>query len=120
MKDRKLFKLKKPCANCPFRDDDQAIELAPGRLEDIATEITRGDGNLFFCHKTLSGDRDEEDENEGYTPGDNDSVCAGALIFQLKHGRVPIPARFAFMTGEINHEDFQAQFDKVIEPEDVL
>lgn len=120
MKDRKLFKLKKPCANCPFRNDDQAIELSPGRLESIASEITQGDGKLFFCHKTLSGDTNDEDEGESYTPGEKDAVCAGALAFQLKHGRVPIPARFAFITGEADYKDFEAVFDSIIEPEDVL
>ncbi|WP_339118998.1 hypothetical protein [Halomonas sp. BMC6] len=120
MKDRQLFKLKKPCANCPFRNDDQAIELAPGRLEDIASEITSGDGKAFFCHKTLSGERDDEYEEEGYYPGEKDAVCAGALAFQIKHGRIPIVARFAFMTGEAKVEDYEALFDRIISPEDVL
>ncbi|KJZ17445.1 hypothetical protein TW86_04120 [Halomonas sp. S2151] len=114
-----LFRLKRPCANCPFRADDQAIDLAPGRIESIAEEITSGDGLLFYCHKTLSGDRDHDDE-DGYEPGASDSVCAGSLIFQMKAGRVPIPARFAFMTDREFPNRLSSQFDSVIDPEDVL
>ncbi|MDF5404448.1 hypothetical protein P3681_25155, partial [Vibrio parahaemolyticus] len=32
------LRLKKPCANCPFRKEG-AIELAPGRLEGIINDI---------------------------------------------------------------------------------
>lgn len=126
MANRTLFRLKKPCANCPFRNDDQAIDLAPGRIEQIASEITAGDGTLFFCHKTLSGERDEcydedgNDVDQGYQPGQRDSVCAGALIFQLKAGRVPIVARFGFHSGELDYPALEAQFPNIIEPEDVL
>lgn len=116
------FKLKKPCANCPFRNDDQAIDLMPGRISEIAGDITRGDGQLFYCHKTLSGSAsyDDETEEEVYQRGEKDSVCAGALIFQLKTGRIPIPARLAFSTGWIDHKGLEAQFGNIIEPEDVL
>ncbi|HBX5175140.1 TPA: hypothetical protein MH391_21585 [Klebsiella pneumoniae] len=32
------LRLKKPCANCPFKKEG-AIELAPGRLEGIINDI---------------------------------------------------------------------------------
>jgi|GEM_PF-1359953 len=116
------FRLKKPCANCPFRSDAGAIDLAPGRLEEIARDITEGEGKTFFCHKTLSGSHTEDDEgNElSYERGDKDSLCIGSVIFQLKYGRLPIGARLGFMSKDYDYEKLMAQFDSVVDPEDVF
>lgn len=116
------YRIKRPCADCPFRSDGNGIDLMPGRLSQIANDITQGDGTTFFCHKTLSGERHEEfdDEDEGYTPGKKDSACAGALIFQFKYGRLPIDARIGVMSGAIDIPAIEAQFGDVVEPEDVL
>ncbi|HGW3237511.1 TPA: hypothetical protein ACNKCC_005820, partial [Klebsiella pneumoniae] len=46
------LRLKKPCANCPFRKEG-AIELAPGRLEGIINDIVENDMTTFHCHKTV-------------------------------------------------------------------
>ena len=110
------FRLKRPCGNCPFRTDGKAIGLMAGRLDEITTEITTGDGKPFFCHKTLSGEPSDE---RPYTPGDRDAICAGALIYQLKVGRVPIPIRLAFSLGEYSYEDLMAHADTIIEPSDL-
>src|SRR3989344_5614440 len=32
---------KRPCSNCPFRSDGAGIELHPGRLEGIVSELGR-------------------------------------------------------------------------------
>jgi len=48
---------KRPCSNCPFRCDDDAIELRPGRLEGIIAGILRNDMRTFVCHKTLDTQR---------------------------------------------------------------
>ncbi|BBI61620.1 hypothetical protein [Vreelandella sulfidaeris] len=95
----------------------------PGRIEQIANDLIQDDGKAFYCHKTLSGSRDHDEdgeEGEHYQPGSKDSVCAGSLIFQLKVGRVPIIARLAFSAGLIDYKGLQAQFSDVIDPDDVL
>lgn len=123
MATKRTFRLKKPCPNCPFRNDDHAIHLSPGRIEEIAHDITRGDGQVFYCHKTLSGQRNEElmDTDEAYyEPGERDSVCAGSLIFQMKAGRVPIGLRLMLSGGEYDVAALESQFPNIIEPEDVL
>ena len=116
------FRLKKPCANCPFRSDEGAIHLAPGRLGEIAREITEGEGKTFFCHKTLSGTHTEDDDGVeiSYKRGEKDSLCAGAVIFQLKYGRLPIGARLGFMSKDYDYESMMAQFPNVVEPDDLL
>lgn len=116
------YRIKRPCADCPFRSDGNGIDLMPGRLSQIAHDITQGDGKTFYCHKTLSGERFEELEEEdvGYEPGRKEAACAGALIFQFKHGRLPIEARFGVMQKAIDLKAIEAQFGDVVEPEDVL
>lgn len=47
----KLFRLKAPCANCPFLKAG-GIKLNPGRLEGIKTHLLQDDFSSFYCHKT--------------------------------------------------------------------
>lgn len=71
------FKLKTPCANCPFRTDVKAY-LTQGRAEEIAEGITT-EQQTFTCHKTLSRDDDGNTLNS-----QQEQHCAGALIM-LEH-----------------------------------
>jgi len=72
------FKLKRPCAHCPFRTD------VPGylrRAEQIAHDLA--EGAPFICHETTVPDPDDESEN---TVGERSQFCAGALIAMEKSG----------------------------------
>lgn len=87
------FKLRKPCKDCPFRNDirpfihpERAAEIARGVLEEDLT---------FTCHKTISGENTDEDEyayeedptaEVSYVPGPQDQMCAGALVLIQKTG----------------------------------
>ena len=39
----KQFSLKKPCSNCPFRNDEDAIDLKIDRKEQIIEELLSGE-----------------------------------------------------------------------------
>lgn len=62
------FKLKRPCANCPFRADkpEQKGWLGYERAKKIAHSVLCED-MTFTCHKTL------------HKPKRAQSMCAGAL-----------------------------------------
>lgn len=72
------FNLKKPCSNCPFRNDDKGIRLTEDRAQEISYGITHQQGT-FACHKTTVSDED------GGLLSERDSEhCAGALIMLEK------------------------------------
>ncbi|MEN4771354.1 hypothetical protein [Duffyella gerundensis] len=103
---RKFFRLKAPCANCPFLKAG-GIELNPGRLEDIKAHLLRDDYSSFYCHKTTHLNGGEEDEDgEGYNPSGREAHCAGAVAFLLSRGRSNIAMRLAFAEGMITPADF--------------
>jgi hypothetical protein len=125
------LKLKKPCKNCPFLSATstigRAIDLHPGRVKQIATDLIKNDREPFLCHKTLSGeysDGDFEDEegceSPAYRPGERDSICAGSMVFLLKAGAPNVAMRMGAALGLLSFEDLRAQFDEVINPKDVL
>jgi hypothetical protein len=58
------FDLKRPCKECPFRNDRPGY-LYPERVEEITDALFNG--HTFQCHKTI-GKREEQH-------------CAGATIF---------------------------------------
>lgn len=80
------YRLKKPCANCPFlKDASKAIRLHPDRVPGILEGLLTGEHTGFACHKTLAGEYDEEGEK--YTPGRDEQQCAGALAVLEKLNR---------------------------------
>ena len=88
---RKFFRLKAPCANCPFLKAG-GIELNPGRLEGIKAHLLRDDYSSFYCHKTTHHTGEEEDEDGGVTarPGRRRTApalwrfcCPAAVITSL-------------------------------------
>ncbi len=92
------FDLKRPCANCPFRPDGEAIELRPGRLESIVAELRADDHVVFQCHKTAHGAR----------PKGEESACIGALAFMWREGRdLPVFARVGIALGWLSVEDIE-------------
>ena len=89
------LRLKKPCANCPFRKEG-AIELVPGRLEGIINDIVENDMTTFHCHKTVhSKSGGEWDEEGNYAPSGQESMCAGAAAYLMKIGRPTVAMRIA-------------------------
>lgn len=70
------FKLKKPCANCPFRNDlppELKGWLGRERAENIARSVLQED-KTFQCHKTFGNPH-------------GGSMCAGALAMLKKAGK---------------------------------
>lgn len=92
---------KRPCANCPFRSDGAAIELNPGRIEGIVSDLLADDQQTFVCHKTLEKER---------------MTCAGALGLMSKLGRLPVIARMGLAFGLITKDDIAASAAMVIDP----
>lgn len=95
---------KRPCANCPFRKDDAAIELRPGRLKSIVADLQADDQQTFVCHKSLSRER---------------MTCAGAVGFMSKTGRLPVIARLGLVYGVISTNDIEVSAAMVIDPADL-
>ena len=93
---------KRPCSNCPFRCDEGAIELRPGRLGGIVAGLLRDDHQTFVCHKTL-------DTSQRMT-------CAGAIGVMSKLGRLPVIARLGLVYGVITTADIDASAAMVIDP----
>lgn len=93
---------KRPCSNCPFLCDHGAIELRPGRLDEIITGLLQDDMGTFVCHKTLDTQR---------------LTCAGAVMEKL--GRLPVIARLGLVYGVITKADIEASKQIVIEPSDL-
>ncbi|MEQ4663982.1 hypothetical protein ABN067_20670 [Providencia rettgeri] len=74
---QKLFAVKKPCANCPFRKTG-GIPLAEGRLEGIKRTLLSSDQEFFFCHKTTYQGGAEDKEEGQYQSSGRESYCMGA------------------------------------------
>ena len=103
MKDEKLLQIKKqysckkPCANCPFRNDENAFQgLAAGRTKEIIDGLASGEAGTFHCHKTTHA-KSRMDRKH----------CAGAMVVTLKNGYMPeiMVAGIAFGYIEPDHYD---------------
>lgn len=114
-----FYRLRKPCANCPFLKEG-AIELRPGRLEGIIKGLLRDDSQTFNCHKTLnrSEDLDEELDHSGNPRRikDGEKMCAGAAAYLLKVGRPSVGMRYARITGSISSDHWDSAQDLIIDP----
>lgn len=77
------FNLKKPCKDCPFRNDKEHQKgwLGGDRAAEIYDALVSGD--VFPCHKTH--DYSENDGGEFAHQTDH-QFCAGALIMLEKTG----------------------------------
>lgn len=96
-----VFRLKRPCANCPFLKEG-AIALSPGRLEGIVENLMDNDGSSFHCHKTVHSKLGGEFDDEGeYQPSGKEAMCAGAAAYLMKKGRPTIGMRLAFMSKTV-------------------
>ncbi len=120
-----FYRLKRPCANCPFRKDG-AIELMPGRVDSIISALTKDDSQSFLCHKTLNSegadDCDDDDElqmgrSEPKRPiREAEKMCAGAAAYLLKIGRPTVGMRYAMITGSVAHDHWAEAEGVTIDP----
>lgn len=112
-----LFKLHRPCANCPFLKQG-AIELVPGRLDGIVKTLVSDDHSAFHCHKTVHNDRTGGECNQkgNYVASGHESMCAGAMIYLEKLGRPTVGMRLGRVLGMYSPDDLAPHFDAVIEP----
>lgn len=81
-----VFRIKRPCANCPWRKDSVKGWLGKERAEELARSVVFGD-SPFWCHKTTQFTADESDEGEEYSMKGGEAFCAGALILEKKVNR---------------------------------
>lgn len=93
---------KRPCSNCPFRNDGAGVELREGRLQNIVKGLLADDTRTFVCHKTLDSER---------------MTCAGAVGVLSKAGRLPVIARLGLVYGVITQNDIEASAVMVIDPQ---
>jgi signal recognition particle subunit SEC65 len=71
-----MFRLKKPCSNCPFKKSTGGLfGLHTERLKEIF------EAPAFQCHKTV----DYTDEKSN--PGDSPCQCAGLIALHYKENR---------------------------------
>lgn len=112
-----VFKLRRPCANCPFLKQG-AIELAPGRVEGIIDTLVSDDHSTFYCHKTVHNGRTggDWDDDGNYAASGQESMCAGAMIYLEKLGRPTVGMRVGRVLGIYSPDDLAPHFDAVIEP----
>lgn len=112
---QKTFRLKRPCANCPFLKEG-AIELEPGRLQGIIDHLVEDDSSSFSCHKTVHCKKGGEWDDEGvYHASGHESMCAGAAAYLLKKGRPTIGMRLAFATGSASPDEWDDAKNLVID-----
>lgn len=113
------FAVKKPCANCPFRNDDRAIDLQPGRREQIIEDLLSGKDSTFHCHKTVyRNDGRNHDEEGNYRPVDV-SHCSGAAAVARKFGRDTVMVQVATRLGAIPYDHYDEALSLTLEPEDL-
>lgn len=110
------FNLRRPCANCPFLKQG-AIELAPGRLDNIIETLVSNDYSTFQCHKTVHNKRTGGHWDDGnYIASGNESMCAGAMIYLEKLGRPTVGMRMARIFGIYDPQNLEWAFSDVIDP----
>jgi hypothetical protein len=115
----KQFSLTKPCANCPFLNDASAIELKPGRREQIIEGLLSGKDQTFHCHKTAYRDDDRNHDDEGnYRPLDI-CHCPGAAAVARKFGRDTVMVQIATRLGAISPNHYDGATVLTIQPEEL-
>lgn len=78
------FELKEPCANCPFRSDENRITFnGRERAEQIEEQAYR---HGFPCHASAKVKEDPLTGEEGFVFGEHTQHCAGYILLQLRDG----------------------------------
>lgn len=111
-----FFSLKKPCDNCPFRKEG-AIDLRPSRLQGIIDSLLDDDQLAFHCHKTVhhASRGGDWDDDGNYVRSGKEAMCAGAMIYLQKVGRMSVQMRLGVFTGHYDMSEMAAQQDIVID-----
>lgn len=119
-----FFRLKRPCKNCPFLKKG-AIELMPGRLEDIVEGLVKDDSSSFVCHKTLAPaeddiesdhDQDNEIQKRRINLDAGEAMCAGAAAHLMKIGRPTIGMRLSILSGALAATHWSEAAPLVVDP----
>jgi hypothetical protein len=75
-----MFKLKRPCVDCPFRIGmGEKFQLSQERLTEIFRAVA------FQCHKTVNY-FETYDGEETYDHGDHPQQCAGLMAILHRNG----------------------------------
>jgi hypothetical protein len=114
----KQFKLNQLCADCPFRKDDKAIKLEPGRIKGIIDSLVTQEVLTFHCHKTVYGNSCNFDEEGEYTPKDV-SHCPGAIAVMKKLGKDTVAVQIAERLNVIPQNHYNKAMEQSIDPEDL-
>ena len=93
----------RPCADCPFRVEG-AIELAPGRVDDILAGLLADDRKGFICHEAFYAKRRQRLQ------------CAGAMAVLLKAGAPSVFMRLGAAVGVVDFDALRAMAPEVIDP----
>jgi hypothetical protein len=111
---------RRPCSNCPFLKKG-GIELEPGRLAGIASNLEAADRNVFHCHKTVHGptggdmEEDPETGESHYVASGNESACMGAIAhLYRKNKHTAISTRLAISLGMLSVDDIDASAALVV------
>jgi hypothetical protein len=98
-----MFRLKRPCSNCPFRvGQGELFQIPRLRLREILA------GPAFQCHKTV----DYSGEGDDGLPGDRPQQCAGLMAVLHREGRhnqiMQVAVRMGFLDPEELDPDREA------------
>lgn len=114
---KRQFALNKPCSQCPFRNDDQAIALDPGRRQEIIQSLLTGQAPTFHCHKTVyRSDNRNHDDDGNYRPIDVQH-CPGAIAVVQKAGGQTTAVQLAERFGIIQTDHYEAANPLTLNPE---
>lgn len=82
----KLFSLKRPCKDCPFRKGETMnLSLGQERMEEIIDSLH--EDNIFSCHKTIDYGKYDSMEEKEHTLQPENKFCAGAMLYLLKENK---------------------------------
>lgn len=96
-----MFKLKRPCSNCPFTSQPNAIKLRRERVEELAEGATEDDWFNFYCHATLDYDSDDDDDERApIQPGAQ--LCVGAMGLALATQGLTVAMRVGILTKQFD------------------
>ena len=86
-----MFKLKRPCANCPFRKGQgELFQFHPERLREIVEAVA------FQCHGTV------DYSGETPAPGDKPQQCAGLMAVLYRSDK---PNQIMQVASRLGHLD---------------
>ena len=109
----KQFSLTRPCADCPFRADDQAIPLQPGRKDQIIGDLISQRVSTFHCHKSVY-----RKSGEGEDPNSRHH-CPGAIAVVRLMGADTQAAKIATRLQIIQPDRYDQAMKEVIDPSDL-